>query len=172
MTTPGATQPTDTDDTDDNRRSPYRPAKMLGIAIFAMTFWWVAVGTYLGFIENTNQEYCDYVGPGEPYHLVIYDMPCRITWTAVIEPFLFLIAANIPLQSPTLILWVTIAGRERRKRRQQSMANAAAHAGNFAEFIRTLRHGSPGEEGETEGGQAPPASEEESPAAPDAAARP
>lgn len=116
MTTPSTTQPTDTDDPGDNRRSPYRPAKMLGIAIFAMTFWWVAVGTYLGFVENTNQEYCDYVGPGEPYHLVIYDMPCRITWTAVIEPILFLTLANVLLQPATLILWAILAYRERRRR--------------------------------------------------------
>jgi len=98
------------------RRSPYRPARILGIVIFAVTFCWVAAGAYVGFVENTDQEYCDYVGPDEPYHLIMDDTPCRITWTAVSEPFLFLTLANVLLQPLTLILWAILAYRERWRR--------------------------------------------------------
>ncbi len=105
------------------RPSPYRPVKILGIAMFGLAFCWVAAAAYVGFVNNSGQEYCDYVGPGEPYHLVIYDTPCRITWTAVRELFLFLIATNIPLQSPTLILWAVLRERRQRERRRATSEN-------------------------------------------------
>jgi len=128
------------------RSSPYFPVLVLATATFVAAFCWDVLDFWGPFEKNTQGEYCDYVEPGEPYHLILNDVPCRVTGQFFLEFGLFLVAANILLQIPTLIVWATIAGREGRRRRRQSMADAAVQAGKFAEFIRTLRHGPPGRE--------------------------
>lgn len=121
------------------RSSPYFPVLILAAATFVAAFCWDVLDFWGPFEKNTQGEYCDYVEPGESYHLILNDVPCRVTGQFFLEFGFFLVAANIVLQIPTLILWATIAGRERRRRRRQFMADAARRTRNFNKLIQDLR---------------------------------
>jgi|GEM_PF-6452187 len=100
------------------RHKPYSrhsPVRVMAITVFAFSFCLIAWDFYGPFLKNTQGEYCDYVTPGEPYHLVMEGDPCRVTSQFFLEFGLFLVVTNIPLQIPTLILWAAIASRPRRR---------------------------------------------------------
>lgn len=95
------------------RSARHFPVFALAATTFVLSFCLVLFDFWGPFEKNTQGEYCEYVLPGEPYHLILQDLPCRITSQFFLEFGLFLVLFNVPLQIPTLILWALQAYRRR-----------------------------------------------------------
>lgn len=124
-------------------RSPY-----FGIRIMSATLGLLAVigaaGTiFLMFEHNPQGESCAYVEPGEPYHLVLENGPCRITSTAVVEIIVVVVLLLGASQFLPLIFWAVTAYQIRLMKNPDmpDPAESRGGSGDFDALIGRLRDG-------------------------------
>lgn len=73
--------------------------------------------SYAGmFEENLHAEFCRYVDPGQPYHLVLHGKKCAVTSEAFLVFAWGYLVMALPLQLP-LILVIGVLRHKIRKRR-------------------------------------------------------
>jgi len=117
----------------EKRRSPYFAVKVTALGLVALWLLWVSFATYASFAHNSQGEFCAYVKPGEPYHLMLDDGPCRITASGLDQLVGVFLVVGVLIQVPTLGLWAVIATLEgwRKYRRSRNGPTAVRSDGRL-----------------------------------------
>lgn len=86
---------------------------------------WIGLAMCSGLAVNTHAEYCAYVNPGEPYHLILDDTPCRLTPQFFLELGILLTIIAVFSLAPVLIVWINVTCRQWRKKKSRPQASSS-----------------------------------------------
>ncbi len=127
-------------------RSPYFGVRIMSVTLGLLAILLIAGTIYLMFEHNAQGESCAYVEPGEPYHLVLENGPCRITSTEVVEIIVIVVLLLGASQFLPLIFWAVTAYQIHLSKNPPPLPADWEFTRDFGEFARPFNCEDSGQE--------------------------